>query len=93
MIEELAGEFLVFFLCNESAEESVRRSFLGPELKVTITGAKAATVALDKRLFDEMNGRRPKVTRDSVLRLHSEMVQLVSEVTGWRISLVVVGKG
>ena len=92
MIEELAGEFPSVYRWNESAEEFVRRSFLGPELKVTITGAKAATVTLNKRLFDEMNGRRPKVTRDPVLRLHSEMVQLVSEVTGWRISLEVVGE-
>jgi hypothetical protein len=92
MIEELAGEFPVFCRWNESAEEFVKQSFLGAELTVTINGSKTATITLDKKVFNVVNRGAPKITQDSLLRLHSEMVQLVSEVTEWRISLAVVGE-
>ena len=63
--------------------------FFGPEVRVTLHPSKAATVVLNKTLFDARHQSVPKIQRDGEWRLHSEMVQLVSEVTGWTISLEV----
>lgn len=92
LIEELGGEFPSISLWNESTEDFVRQSFSRPELELeTKPSEKAAIVTLDKSLFEKLHGRSGKIHRESMLRLHSEMVQLVSEVTGWRISLEVEG--
>ena len=88
LIDELASEFPSISLWNGSAEEFVRKSFRSPELQIAIKPEeKEATVTLNMSLFDEIHGKCPKIQRDSLLRLHSEMVQLVSEVTGFKISL------
>ena len=90
LIEELAGEFPGISFWNESTEGFIRQSFLGPELRVTIHTSKAAIVVLNRTLFDEGHQNVPKIQRESEWRIHSEMVQLVSEVTGWKISLEIV---
>ena len=86
LIEELGGEFPSISRWNESAEGFLRDSFLCPELQLTINSAeKSATVTLSERIFNEFHGGAPKIQRDSLRRLHSEMAQLVSEVTGFNI--------
>lgn len=88
LIEELGGEVPSFRRWNPSAEEFIRQSFLGSEVKVALNPAeKSAIVTLNKRVFNEIRGNSSAITRDSLLRLQSEMVQLISEVTGWKISL------
>ena len=89
LIDELRGEFPTFSFWNESTEEFIRGTFLSPELRVTIHPSKAATVALSRKVFDATHRGVPDVQRKSQQRFHSEMVQLVSEVTGWKVSLEV----
>ena len=87
LIDELAGEFLSISRWNESTEEFIRWSFSGAEVRATVHSSKAATVVVNRTMFDAMHQTTPKISRDSQWRMHSEMVQLVSEVTGWSISL------
>ena len=87
LVDELKGEFPTICFWNESTEEFIRCSFLSPELRVTLYPSKTATVVLSRTLFDAMHRDVPEIQRESQWRFHSEMVQLVSEVTGWKISL------
>lgn len=64
----------------------MRQSFRSPELELE---TKAAIVTLNRSLFDKLNGRSSKVHGESLPRLNSKMVQLVSEATCWKISLEV----
>jgi transcription antitermination factor NusA-like protein len=91
LIDELGGEFPAISFWNESTEKFVRQNFASPELQIAMKPPeKRAVVTLNMTLFDRLHRRSPKITRDSLLRLHSEMVELVSEVTGWKISIETV---
>ena len=87
MIDELGGEFPSLSVWNESTEEFVRGNFMSPEFQIDMNpDGKRASVTLNMAVFEQLHGGS-EVRRESFLRMHSEMVQLVSEVTGWRISM------
>ena len=84
---ELGDESLSVRRWNPTTEDFIRQCFRVPEFRIAILLAeKAAMVTLNKRAFDDAHSRYSGITR-AFLLLHSEMVQLVSEVTGWKISL------
>ena len=90
LIEELAGEYPSISFWKEPAEAFIRQSFCGPGVSVTIHPSKAATVTLNKTLFGATHSQSAEAQRKSEWQFYTEMVQLVSEVTGWKISFEVV---
>ena len=83
LIAELHGEYFCIMLWQPSPEEFIRIAFLGPQKAVLDSGTHQAVVTLNPIWFHHFGIDERKRRIDQL----SEMTILVSELTGWKISL------
>jgi len=83
IVADLGGEFPSVMPWHSSPEEFIRAAFGWPENVVLDSGSRRAVVTIHRLSRKQvMVGKE-----DQIVRMLSELTGLVSEITGWKISL------
>ena len=89
IVADLGGELPSVLQWHASPEELIKTAFAWPEEVVLDSGSRRAVV-----MIHPLSRHKVMVGKeDQIVRMLSELTGLVSEITGWKISLVRTEKG